>query len=101
MECEFKTYIQSAPVLADGDMLARAFENLISNAVKYGKDGKVIRVTAKREGDEVKIMIVNYGTIIPQEDLPYIFDRFYRVEQSRQESTGGTGLGLFHRKKYY
>ena len=39
-------------------------------------------------------MIVNYGTIIPQEDLPYIFDRFYRVEQSRQESTGGTGLGL-------
>ena len=94
LECEFKTYIQSAPVLADGDMLARAFENLISNAVKYGKDGKVIRVTAKREGDEVKIMIVNYGTIIPQEDLPYIFDRFYRVEQSRQESTGGTGLGL-------
>ncbi len=92
--CEFKTYTPSAMVLADGEMIARAFENLISNAIKYGKDGKVIKIVTKREGDEIKITIINYGTIIPKEDIPYIFDRFYRVEQSRQESTGGTGLGL-------
>ncbi len=92
--CEFKTYIPSAMVLGDGDMIARAFENLISNAIKYGKDGKVIKIVTKKEGDMIKITFINYGTIIPKEDIPYIFDRFYRVEQSRQESTGGTGLGL-------
>lgn len=94
LTCEFKTYTPSAMVLADGEMIARAFENLISNAIKYGKDGKVIKIVTKREGDEIKITFINYGSIIPKEDIPYIFDRFYRVEQSRQESTGGTGLGL-------
>ncbi len=92
--CEFKAYTPSAMVLADGEMIARAFENLITNAIKYGKDGKIIKVVTKKAGDDIKVTVINYGTIIPKEDIPYIFDRFYRVEQSRQESTGGTGLGL-------
>lgn len=92
--CEFKPYTTSALVLADGEMIARAFENLITNAIKYGKDGKIIKVVTKKVGDDIKVTVINYGTIIPKADIPYIFDRFYRVEQSRQESTGGTGLGL-------
>lgn len=92
--CEFKAYTTSAMVLADGEMIARAFENLITNAIKYGKDGKIVKVVVKKVSDEIKVTVINYGTIIPKGDIPYIFDRFYRVEQSRQESTGGTGLGL-------
>ena len=92
--CEFKTYTSSAMVLADGEMIARAFENLITNAIKYGKDGKIVKIVVKQVVDDVKVTVINYGSIIPKEDIPYIFDRFYRVEQSRQESTGGTGLGL-------
>lgn len=92
--CEFKTSEGTAMILADGEMIARAFENLISNAIKYGRDGKVIKVIIKKEGDYIKVTVINYGSVIPEGDLPYIFDRFYRVEQSRQESTGGTGLGL-------
>lgn len=92
--CEFKAYEPSAMVVADGEMIARAFENLISNAIKYGKNGKIIKVVTKKTGDFIKVTVINYGSVIPREDLPYIFDRFYRVEQSRQEGTGGTGLGL-------
>lgn len=92
--CEFKTSENTAMVMADGEMIARAFENLISNAIKYGRDGKVIKVIIKKEGDYIKVTVINYGSVIPEGDLPFIFDRFYRVEQSRQESTGGTGLGL-------
>lgn len=92
--CDFKAYTPDAMVLADGEMIARAFENLVTNAIKYGKDGKIIKVVTKKVGDEIKVTVINYGTIIPKSDIPYIFDRFYRVEQSRQESTGGTGLGL-------
>lgn len=94
LTCEFKSSSASAMVLADGQLMARAFENLIGNAAKYGKDGKVIKITIKSEGTAVKICITNYGSVIPPEDLPYVFDKFYRVEQSRTETTGGTGLGL-------
>ncbi len=92
--CEFKTYEQSAIILGDGDMIARVFDNLISNAIKYGKDGKRVKVIAKKEANHIKVSVINYGSVISKEDLPYIFDRFYRVEQSRAEVSGGTGLGL-------
>jgi len=92
--CEFKAYEPNAYVLGDGAMIARAFENLISNAIKYGKDGKIVKVITKKEANFIKVSVINYGSVIPKEDLPYIFDRFYRVEQSRAEVSGGTGLGL-------
>lgn len=94
LTCEFRPHISSAYIMADGELIARAFENLITNAIKYGKDGKLVRISIDKCADEFKVTVLNYGTIIPQEDIPFIFDRFYRVEQSRQESTGGTGLGL-------
>lgn len=81
-------------VLADGDKLVRVFDNLLTNAVKYGHEGKLVRVAVIDEGDWVAVKVVNYGESIPAEDLPHLFERFYRVEKSRSEETGGTGLGL-------
>ena len=96
LEYEFVTKQNCILVMADGDMLARAFSNLLGNAVKYGKDGKNIRVYIHTNVNEqtVSILVINYGKVIPEKDLEYIFDRFYRVESSRSEITGGSGLGL-------
>ena len=91
---EFTTSHAAIMVMADGDMLARAFSNLLGNAVKYGKDGKNIRVRIQKNGEMVSISVINYGKVISAKDLEYIFDRFYRVEGSRSEETGGSGLGL-------
>lgn len=94
LDWDFTTDLTSAVVVADGNLLARAFANLISNAIKYGKDGKSIRIRLKKENKKVMIAITNYGTLIPEKDLEHIFERFYRVETSRSSDTGGTGLGL-------
>lgn len=81
-------------VNADPEKLVRAFENLLSNAIKYGKDGYYVDVVAKLEYNVAVIQIINYGQSISPIDLPYIFDRFYRVEKSRNSNIGGSGLGL-------
>ena len=94
LQYEFITNDSNIMIMADGDLLARAFSNLIGNAVKYGRDGKNIRIHIHKQEENVSICIVNYGKVIPEKDLEYIFDRFYRVESSRSEKTGGTGLGL-------
>ena len=76
-------------------LLARLFDNLIGNAIKYGADGKrVVLVQIRAEEEVVSVSVTNYGFVIPAEELPLIFNKFYRVEQSRSSSTGGTGLGL-------
>ena len=81
---------------ADGDLLARLFDNLINNAIKYGKEGKRVKVNLRADKEIVTIKIVNYGYVIPEKELPLIFDRFYRTDHSRttQNGPGGTGLGL-------
>lgn len=79
---------------ADGNLLARAFANLIGNAIKYGAEGKRVEAYFMHNENEMTIRIKNYGAIIPKKDLPYIFERFYRVEDSRSQETGGSGLGL-------
>lgn len=81
---------------ADGDLLARLFDNLIGNAIKYGKEGKRVRVSLRADREIVTIKIVNYGYVIPENELPLIFDRFYRTDHSRTNASGpgGTGLGL-------
>jgi signal transduction histidine kinase len=91
---EFSTDSDSACVYADGDLLARVFTNLISNAVKYGIDGKFIKVVLEEKESKVLTKVINYGELIPQKDIEHIFERFYRVETSRSSETGGTGLGL-------
>lgn len=81
-------------VLGDGEKLARVFDNLITNAMNYGKEGKYIDISASEVNDMIMITVTNYGTPIPSIDLPHIFDRFYRAEKSRSKHTGGSGLGL-------
>src|SRR5690606_11531693 len=81
-------------VAADGLKLARVFENLIQNAMNYGKEGKYIDCRIRETEQEVIVEIVNYGEMISSLDLPHLFDRFYRVEKSRSEHSGGSGLGL-------
>lgn len=81
-------------ICADANLLARLFDNLINNAIKYGADGKRIEVNVCGGEELAVISITNYGHVIPPEELPLIFNKFYRVEHSRSTSTGGTGLGL-------
>lgn len=92
--CEFSCKESAILIDADGNLIARLFDNLINNAIKYGAEGKLIRVEAEKENDQVVVRVINYGYVIPKEDLDKIFNKFYRVEQSRSEDTGGTGLGL-------
>ncbi|MFC6653583.1 ATP-binding protein [Paenibacillus rhizoplanae] len=81
-------------IQADGGLLVRAYENIIANAIQYGKAGRYIDIDIAKDGDVLVVRIQNYGDPIPERDLPFIFDRFYRVERSRSKQTGGTGLGL-------
>ncbi len=94
LEYEFTTTASTAIIKVDGNLLARAFANLISNAIKYGKEGKKIDISLIKNTTGITITITNYGVVIPQEDLTRIFQRFYRVESSRSSETGGSGLGL-------
>lgn len=94
LDYEFNTNLASAIVIADGNLLARAFANLISNAIKYGKDGKRVELRLARENNQIIASVINYGKLIPEKDIDNIFNRFYRVEASRSSETGGTGLGL-------
>ncbi len=93
---DFVSNRKSQIIEADGDLLARLFDNLIGNAIKYGKEGKRVRVNLRAEREIVTIKIVNYGYVIPENELPLIFDRFYRTDHSRTNASGpgGTGLGL-------
>lgn len=79
---------------ADGDKLARVLDNLLANAVNYGQDGIYVDVNVRVVDRVAMVEMINYGVPIPPQDLPHIFDRFYRVEKSRSEDTGGSGLGL-------
>lgn len=81
-------------VIGDGNMLARVFENLLNNAVRYGSNGRYIDIEAVTRAQEVQVNITNYSSLINSEDLTRIFDKFYRTESSRNSTTGGTGLGL-------
>ncbi len=86
--------VSSAEISADGELLARLFDNLINNAIKYGADGKRIDVKFQADPETVKVSVINYGKVIPEEEIPHLFEKFYRVERSRNKQTGGTGLGL-------
>ena len=91
---ELQSNVPAKVITADGNLLARLFDNLINNAIKYGADGKRVLVKVHGERDTVQVSAIKYGYVIPAEELPLIFDKFYRVEQSRSTHTGGTGLGL-------
>jgi signal transduction histidine kinase len=80
---------------ADLQRTEQAVSNLVGNALHYVPDGGKVWVTVAREENESVMLRVNdNGTGIPEADLPYIFDRFWRKDKSRSRSSGGTGLGL-------
>ena len=94
LDYDLKISGKSIIVEADGNLLARAFANLIGNAIKYGKNGKNVNISMITSQTQVTIDITNYGEVIPKKDLEKIFDKFYRVDSSRNTDLGGSGLGL-------
>ena len=78
----------------DRSKLTQVIYNLVENAVKYTQAGGLIKVTLSRTGHEGHLVVQDNGPGIPRENLPHIFDRFYRVDKARSRETGGTGLGL-------
>ncbi len=96
-ERELRWSLNIAPdimLVGDADKLARAFDNLIRNAVNYSYAGTEISFYAQTEADMVKIMIKNSGKTIPPDKLTHIFEQFYRADAARSSATGGAGLGL-------
>ena len=81
-------------MFADPGKLAQVCYNIIENASKYTPDGGSITVRLRREGRDAVLDIADTGVGIPPEDVPHVFDRFYRVDKARSRDTGGTGLGL-------
>ena len=81
-------------VNANSDLLKQLVLNLIDNAINYSNDGGMIRITVTDSKHEVKLTVKDDGIGIPQEDIPRIFERFYRVDKARSKKAGGTGLGL-------
>lgn len=81
-------------LLIDPLKITQVFENLLDNAIKYTPKGAQIEVSSHLHENEVEVRVKDNGTGIPQEDLPHIFERFYRVDKGRSREKGGTGLGL-------
>lgn len=95
MKLHTTTNFTHLEIEANPDELARAIGNLLTNALKYGKDGENLYLEGKQiNPKELVIKVANDGEKIPEASLDHVFDRFYRVENSRNKSTSGTGLGL-------
>lgn len=83
------------PIIGDGELLARVFENLLTNANRYGYDGQFVDINGFIDSGEVVVQIVNYGNSIPPNELPHLFDMFYTGDKARTQQEDSTGLGLF------
>lgn len=89
----------SVRLYANENSISQVFDNLISNARRYVSENGTIRIEAIIDGDCLKVSVTDNGTGISQEELPHVFDHFYRTEKSRSRSFGGAGLGLAICKK--
>jgi len=85
---------ESAVVLADEKMFHAILKNLIDNAIKYNREKGTVNVSYRELKNEVEISVCDTGIGIPRSHIPFIFERFYRVDRSRSRKLGGTGLGL-------
>ena len=101
IELVYANYVEKdVMVIADGEQIRRVIHNIISNATKYmDKPKGIIQIRIKDVGDFIQIEIEDNGKGIGPKDLPYIFDRFYRTDVSRNSSKGGSGIGLSIVKK--
>jgi two-component system sensor histidine kinase CpxA len=82
------------PVRGDRELLRRAIENVLRNAIRYAPDGSAIDVRLEAAAGKASISVRDYGAGVPEEMLPRIFQPFFRVDGSRDAQTGGVGLGL-------
>lgn len=101
IELVYANYVENnVLVIADGEQIRRVIHNIISNAIKYmDKSRGIIQIRIKDVGDFIQVEIEDNGKGIGPKDLPYIFDRFYRTDVSRNSSKGGSGIGLSIVKK--
>ena len=101
IELVYANYVEKdVMAIADGEQIRRVIHNIISNAIKYmDKPKGIIQIRIKDVGDFIQIEIEDNGKGIGPKDLPYIFDRFYRTDVSRNSSKGGSGIGLSIVKK--
>ncbi len=93
LKCEFKT-VDKVMYYGDGDKLARAFDNLLKNAINYSYENTTIEIELEQKEEKIAIVFKNKGDKIPEYKLDKIFEKFYRGDDSRASSTGGAGLGL-------
>ena len=90
----FPTHKSPIVVFADRDKISQVLYNLISNAIKYGKNGGFVKVTIKNQKEDVLISVEDNGLGVEEKNIPRLFERFYRVDKGRSREAGGTGLGL-------
>lgn len=86
--------VETCPVLASEDDMYQIIFNLIENGIKYNKRNGTLYILGSKNEDTASFVVQDEGNGIPEDSLPYIFDRFYRVDKARSRSTGGSGLGL-------
>ena len=101
IELVYANYVEKGvQVIADGEQIRRVIHNIVSNAIKYmEKPRGIIQLRVKDVGDFIQVEIEDNGKGIAAKDMPYIFDRFYRTDVSRNSSKGGSGIGLSIVKK--
>lgn len=92
LTCEYDDDIPQ--MTGDREKLQQVLVNIVSNSIKYTADGGKIEIKAKKDADGVVICVADNGMGIPEEDVPRLFERFYRVEKARTSNAGGSGLGL-------
>ena len=101
VEFGYFNYVEpEVKVIADPEQIKRVVHNIVNNSVKYmDKTNGSINIRINDVGDFIQVEIEDNGRGIAQKDLPYIFDRFYRADASRNSATGGSGIGLSIVKK--
>jgi len=86
--------LKNLEIMGDEDKLEKLFLNILRNAIKYTNKKGRIKISLEKGNEEARVVVEDSGIGIPREDLPYIFERFYRVDKARSRKEGGTGLGL-------
>ena len=95
LEVEFDIDKDSMVAYADVDAIHQVFYNICDNAVKFSREGGLLRVSVKSIEKKIHVFVYNEGSGIPEEDIPYVFERFYKTDKSRSLDRTGVGLGLF------
>jgi two-component system, OmpR family, sensor kinase len=91
---EIRCELPETPCAGDAGRIAQVATNLLTNAIHFNREGGEVRVQARAENGTALLTVTDNGQGIPADDLPHIFDRFYRVEKSRSRQQGHSGLGL-------